>query len=94
MFEVIDISPGILIPACALFSSAFCMMYSAYQLNKQGDNIQPWHLVTVKQCFAFKTHQSLYFERRGKEIILEVFLRKVSRVFFCIRTFLAKLGDL
>ena len=22
---------------------AFCMMYSAYKLNKQGDNIQPWH---------------------------------------------------
>ena len=32
---------AILIPACA--SSAFVMMYSAYKLNKQGDNIQPWH---------------------------------------------------
>ena len=21
----------------------FCMMYSVYKLNKQGDNIQPWH---------------------------------------------------
>ena len=27
----------------ASFSPAFCMMYSAYKLNKQGDNIQPWH---------------------------------------------------
>ena len=35
--------PAILIPACASFSLAFCMMYSAYKLNKQGDNIQPWH---------------------------------------------------
>ena len=34
--------PAILIPACALSSPAFCMMYSAYKLNKQGDNMQPW----------------------------------------------------
>ena len=24
-------------------SLLFCMMYSAYKLNKQGENIQPWH---------------------------------------------------
>ena len=34
--------PEILIPACASSSPAFLMMYSAYKLNKQGDNIQPW----------------------------------------------------
>ena len=34
--------PGFLIPACALSSLAFCVMYSAYKLNKQGDKIQPW----------------------------------------------------
>ena len=34
--------PEILIPAYASSSLAFCMMYSAYKLNKQGDNIQPW----------------------------------------------------
>ena len=34
--------PAILIPAYALSSLAFHMMYSAYTLNKQGDNIQPW----------------------------------------------------
>ena len=34
--------PAILIPAYASFSPAFLMMYSAYKLNKQGDNIQPW----------------------------------------------------
>ena len=33
--------PAILIPACASSSPAFQMMYSAYKLNKQGDNIQP-----------------------------------------------------
>ena len=31
---VIDISPGILIPAYASSSPAFLMMYSAYKLNK------------------------------------------------------------
>ena len=34
--------PAIFIPACASFSLAFHMMYSAYKLNKQSDNIQPW----------------------------------------------------
>ena len=34
----------ILISACASSSPAFHVMYSAYKLNKQGDNIQPWHI--------------------------------------------------
>ena len=34
--------PAILIPACASSSPVFLMMYTAYKLNKQGDNIQPW----------------------------------------------------
>ena len=34
--------PAILIPACASSSPTFLMMYSAYNLNKQGDNIQHW----------------------------------------------------
>ena len=33
--------PAILIPACVSPTRAFLMMYSAYKLNKQGDNIQP-----------------------------------------------------
>ena len=41
--EVANILPAIVIPAYALSSPAFCMMYSSYKLNKQGDNIQPWH---------------------------------------------------
>ena len=32
--------PAILIPVCASSSPAFHMMYSAYKLNKQGDNIR------------------------------------------------------
>ena len=48
MSEVIDISQGllifllaILIPAGASSSPVFLMMYSAYKLKKQGNNIQP-----------------------------------------------------
>ena len=33
---------AILIPACASSSPEFLMMYSAYNLIKQGDNIQLW----------------------------------------------------
>ena len=32
---------GILIPACASSNPEFLMMYPAYKLNKQDDNIQP-----------------------------------------------------
>ena len=38
--------PAILIPACASSSLAFLLMYSAYKLNNQGDNIQPWVLLS------------------------------------------------
>ena len=34
---------AILIPACVSSRPAFLMMYSASKINKQGDNIQPWH---------------------------------------------------
>ena len=40
--RLLIILPEILIPACASSSPAFHIMYSAYKLNKQGDNIQPW----------------------------------------------------
>ena len=35
--------PTIFIPACDSSFPAFCTMYSARKLNKQGDNIQPCH---------------------------------------------------
>ena len=34
--------PAVSIPACDSSSPVFRLMYSAYKLNKQGDNIQPW----------------------------------------------------
>ena len=34
---------SLLILACASSSLVFPMMYSAYKLNKQGNNKQPWH---------------------------------------------------
>ena len=34
--------PAILILACASSCPAFLTMYSAYKLNKEGDNKQPW----------------------------------------------------
>ena len=33
---------AILTPVCASSNPVFHTMYSAYKLNKQGDNIQPW----------------------------------------------------
>ena len=39
--EIIGISPSDLDSSCASSSLAFHMMYSAYKLNKQGDNTQP-----------------------------------------------------
>ena len=34
---------AIMIPVCASSSPEFHMMFSAWKLNKQGDNIQPVH---------------------------------------------------
>ena len=36
----------ILIPACDSSSPAFCMMYLFLKLNKQGDNIQPFSILS------------------------------------------------
>ena len=35
---------AILIPACASSNPAFHVTYPAFKLNKQGDNVQPWHI--------------------------------------------------
>ena len=35
--------PAILIPAWSPSSPEFHVIYSAHKLNKQGDNLQPWH---------------------------------------------------
>ena len=43
--------PAILIPACASSSLAFHMMSSAYKLNKQGDDIQPWYMDDIQPWY-------------------------------------------
>ena len=40
--EVMVFFLALLIPACVSYNLTFCVMYFAYKLNKQGDNIQPW----------------------------------------------------
>ena len=40
--EVIDISPDSLDSSLCFIQPSILMMYSAYKLNKQGDNMQPW----------------------------------------------------
>ena len=44
---------AILISAYDSSSPAFLMMYSAYKLNKQGDNIQPWGTLLPVWFFFF-----------------------------------------
>ena len=65
--------PAILIPACASSSLAFRMRYTAYKLNKQGDNIQPWrtpfpiHYKSVFPCPVLTvTSWPAYIYLRGR----------------------------
>ena len=65
--------PAIMLPACASSSTVFHMMHSAYKLNKQDDNIQPWHtpfpildlsfvlclVLTVASCPEYRFPQRL-----------------------------------
>ena len=37
---------AVMIPACASSTLTFCLMDSAYKLNKQGDIIQPWSILS------------------------------------------------
>ena len=59
---------AVLVPACASSSLAFCMMYSAYNLNKQSDNIQPWctpFLIwnqTVVPCLVLRVDYTKAFD--------------------------------
>ena len=38
--EAVNVFPAVFIKTCDSSSPVFCMMYSSYKLNKQGDNIQ------------------------------------------------------
>ena len=60
---------AILIPACASSSPEFLMMYSAYKLNKQGDNIQPWHTpfpIWNQSVVPWKQYEKGYSLKCGK----------------------------
>ena len=78
---------AILIPVCDSFSLAFHMIYSAYKLNNQGDDIQPWHTPfpiwnqSIVPCWVLTvafwlTHRFLRRQVRwfGIPISLRVFL--------------------
>ena len=57
---------AILIPACASSILTFHIIYSAYKLNKQGDNIQLWHAPfpiwnqSVVPCLVLTVSSSAY----------------------------------
>ena len=51
---------AVLIPACASSSPSFLVMYSAWKLNKQGDNIQPWRTPFLV-CNLKSYHVYLFF---------------------------------
>ena len=57
--------PAILVSACASSSLAFHMMYSACKLNKQGDNIQPWHI-------PFPNFEPVHCSMTGSEIFMHM----------------------
>ena len=74
--EVIDMPLAILIPTYDSSNLAFYMMYSAFKLNKKGDNTQPWHsfpnlepvhcsMSTSNCCFLTWTQD---FQQAGKMI--------------------------
>ena len=62
------------IPVCASSTPAFCMMYSAYKLNKQDDSIQPFPILnlsvvlcpvlTIASCPAYR-----FLERQVRSLV-------------------------
>ena len=75
--------PSTLIPACDSSSLAFHMMYSAYKLNKQEDNIQPWHfpfpilsqsvvLCLVLTVVSWPAYKSLEGQGRWSDILISL----------------------
>ena len=55
---------AILIQVCASSSPVFLMMYSAYKLNKQGDNIQPWRTPFPIWNLELQTNLALEFRMK------------------------------
>ena len=87
--------PAILIPVCAFHLIPVCAFNSAYKLNKQDDNIQPWHTpfpirnksvvnLCSNTCIASVYSVSLFFHFKILFIFLNSFI-KVSLTFInCI----------
>ena len=74
--------PGILIPACASTSPVVLMMYSADNLNKQGDNIQPWHTPSrfgTSLLFHVQFYNSIYVRM---PLVILYFLMSLSITIF------------
>ena len=90
---------AVLIPACASSSLAFHMIYSAYKLNKQSDNIQPcctpfpiWNQSVFPRLFlTVASHPTYRCHRRqarwsGIPIFLRIFHSLLS-LSSCINLF-------
>ena len=60
---------AILISAFDFTSLALCKMYSAQKLNKQGDNIQPWH-TPFPHFFASQYEKFVIFPEYFKSLTL------------------------
>ena len=58
---------AILIPACASSSLAFHMIHSAYKLNKQSDNIQPFPII-----YSFPDLDNIPLSRFGTSLLFHV----------------------
>ena len=84
---------AVFIPACDSLSLAFCMMYSACKLNKQGDNMQPgytpflsWnHSVVLCPVLTVASWPAYIFLRRqvmwsGMPISLRIFHIKMGTI--------------
>ena len=77
--------PAVLIPAYASSSPAFCMMYSAYKLNRQGDNIQRtpfpiWNQFVVPCPYLLLLDLHTDFSRGRSSSLVFLLLEKFSTV--------------
>ena len=83
-----------LIPACNSSSPAFCMMYSAYKLNEQGDDIQPCHtsfpfwnesvVLLSGSNYSFLTH--IQISQETGKVVWYAYLFKNFPLFVVIHT--------
>ena len=86
---------AICIPAYTSSSPTFRMMYSAYKLNKQGDNIQPWHTPfpiwnqSVVTCLAL-TIASWPVYRFLRRQVRWCGIPISSRIFQCVAIYIVK----